>query len=299
MCLNFVRAGALWATILFAFGTSMWSVASQSLCVHGPATFFLCLALYLILIKRGYDSFKLSCYIGSSVGLSVLCKPTNGLFIVSTVLMFLVLKKWLNVLGFILCAMVSVVVFLLYNTYYFSETVYGGYGHLDNFWSTPFLIGLAGLLFAPSRGLLCYSPAFIVVPLGIKKVFSLDHSRKNLKIVILFWFVGVLGLLGVYAKWYCWWGAWCYGPRFLCETLPLFSLFFAYAYASMKNKFLRKTVVSLIVISIIVHFLGVFGTGNNWNKRYSVGAHGKKLFNIRDTQIQAHAKHLFSPLMKD
>ena len=192
--------------------------------------------------------------------------------------------------------MVSVVAFLLYNASYFSETVYGGYGHLDNFWSTPFLIGLAGLLFAPSRGLLIYSPAFMFVPLGMIKVFRLDQSR--IKIPIFFWVVGVLGTLAVYAKWHCWWGAWCYGPRFLCETLPVFSLFFAYVYASVKKDFVRKIIKTLVIISILIHFLGVFGTGNDWDKRFSVGVHGKKLFGIRDTQIQAHIKHLFSPFTK-
>ncbi len=296
ICLHLVAGGALWATLLFAFGTSMWSIASQSLWVHGPAVFFLCLALYLTLVKRGYGSFKSSCYIGLSIGLSVLCRPTNAMFLVSTVLMFLVFKKWRNLLGFLPCAMLSVVVFLLYNASYFSETVYGGYGRLDNFWSTPFLIGLTGLFFAPSRGLLIYSPAFLLVPLGMMKVFN--HTRKDLKISIFFWFAGVVGTLAVYSKWHCWWGAWCYGPRFLCETLPVFSLFFAYLYASIKNELFRKVTKALVIISIVVHFLGVFGTGNDWDKRFSVGTHGKKLFHLRDTQIEAHIKHLFSPFTK-
>ncbi len=294
ICLDLVVGGALLGSVLFAFGTSMWSVAAQSLWVHGPAVFFLCVALYLILVKRGYNRFGLSCGIGLVLGVSVLCRPTNVVFLVCVGLIYLLFRKWRNLLGVVLCSMVSLVVLLIYNCTYFSQTVYGGYGHMDNFWSTPLFIGLAGLLFAPSRGLFVYTPAFIFVFWGLIKLFRLDRSYNDLKISVSLWVVGVIGVLCIYSKWYCWWGAWCYGPRLLSETLPIFSLLFAYGYAGIKNRFMRKTAIFLVVLSVMIHFIGVFGSGNDWDKRYSVGAYGKKLFSLKDTQIQAYIKHLFS-----
>jgi hypothetical protein len=48
LCRNLAPPAAYPATILFALGTSLWSVASQALWMHGPATLWLSVALYFL-----------------------------------------------------------------------------------------------------------------------------------------------------------------------------------------------------------------------------------------------------------
>ena len=96
--------------------------------------------------------------------------------------------------------------------------------------------------------------------------------------------------VALYAHWTDWRGGWCYGPRFLCETLPILCLLFALAYEAMNGAWTRRTAALLVGLSVAVHLVGVFGYGGyvDWQLRH-MDAEGRSLFALRDTQIEAHA----------
>src|SRR5262249_45375267 len=95
-----------------------------------------------------------------------------------------------------------------------------------------------------------------------------------------------------YARWHDWRGGWCYGPRFLCETLPVFCVLFALAYAVLRPAWTRRLADLLVVASVAVHLLGIAGYSahEGWTPRHDLPDQGRSLFVLRDTQIEAHTR---------
>jgi hypothetical protein len=97
-----------------------------------------------------------------------------------------------------------------------------------------------------------------------------------------------------FARFYDWWGGWCYGPRYLCETLPVACVLFAIGYAGLRRPWHRVVALGLVVVSVGIHAVGVFGYSGYaaWQIRHDVPDQGRSLFALRDTQIEAHTRAL-------
>jgi hypothetical protein len=108
--------------------------------------------------------------------------------------------------------------------------------------------------------------------------------------LLIAWLIAAGATVLFYARWYEWRGGWCYGPRFLCETLPILCLVFALAYADLRAGWQRWTAWGLIALSVAVHFVGVFGYSGyqEWQRRHALADQGRCLFALHDTQIEAH-----------
>lgn len=156
-------SAAVPATLLAGAGTMLWSTASQGYWAHGPATFFLVLALFVLLRNRSDLSLMTVAFAGVCLGMAILTRPTTGLFAAASILSLLISRRWRE--SAVLIVAVSAVGGLLiaYNQHYFGSFLAGGYFDKANAWSTPLHAGLSGLLVAPSRGLFVYVPAFILV----------------------------------------------------------------------------------------------------------------------------------------
>ena len=290
ICMALFPAAALPATIVYGVGTCLWSVASQGLWMHGPATFFVCLALYLLLTKNMSKTIAL--YIGLSLGMAVITRPTTILFAGATFFIFLYRRQWKELLCFITGLAIFALLLVGYNITYFNNIISSGYGHFGESWMNPLHVGLTGLLIAPSRGLFIYSPALLLVPIGIWLIIKnkIERISPMIKISIVSWCIAASITILLYAKWNCWWGAMCYGPRFLCEITPILCVVFAVAYSRIIKQSTKNFVALLITLSVYVHFVGVFGTKNDWISRYELGPYARNLFSIHDTQIQAHSQ---------
>jgi hypothetical protein len=125
---------------------------------------------------------------------------------------------------------------------------YGGEG-----FTTPALAGLAGLLFAPARGLVFFAPAFFLgIALAVRPprempAAAATFTRAGLVYCVL--------LVGAYAKWHAWHGGWYWGPRFL---LPLSVLGAGWAALALRYAWreaappARVLVVGLVAASALV-----------------------------------------------
>jgi hypothetical protein len=177
---------------------------------------------------------------------------------------------------------------------------------------------LVGLIAAPSRGLIVYSPALVLALLGIKRLWSAGiycrfafddpapEARRQMqsgnkfphsKGLILAWMVGAALTMLLYARWHEWPGGWCYGPRLLCETMPLFCLLFAIAYDGFSRRASRQFANILVAASVCVHVVGLFGYGKgycDWQVRHPYNDAGRNLFSVDDTQIEAEARYVVS-----
>lgn len=286
-------AGALPASVLFAAGTSLWPVASQSAWGHGAATFWLCGALLLLLAPpaRWQGSVRvLALGAGLCLGMAVLGRPTTILFAGASLAALAVSRQPAAALACALGAAFGAGVLVATNFATYGAPVAGGYGAEVREWTTPLHVGLAGLLASPSRGLLVYSPALLVIPFGLRAgARRLDGHARTL---VALWGLACLGTLLLYSRWHVWWGGWCYGPRFLIETLPLLCLLFGLAWQSAGSGSairLRRVGGALIALSVAVQAMGVFGYDHNaWNRRHPLGPG----FELRDTQIGAALRHL-------
>jgi hypothetical protein len=288
-CLAVAPRAAPIATLLLGLGTGLWAVASQALWAHGPATFWLCLALYLVVSAGGRTGWRSSA-VGLALGFAILCRPSTGLFAVAQLGVLLWRREWRELVATAIGIVPGVAFFVGYNVVHFDAPLAGGYLENLGAWSGDFSDGLFGLLLAPSRGLLVYAPALLVVPWGIAAlVRHRDLPSARVNAVLIAWLLAAAATLLFYARWRYWWGGWCFGPRYLCEILPVLCLAFALAYERARDTRWLRVARALVAISIAVQVVGVFGDDRGaWNARHPL----VDPYSIDDTQIGAHMRSL-------
>jgi hypothetical protein len=289
LCRRLAPGATATATVLYAFGTCLWSVASQSLWMHGPATFWVCAALLLLLPPEGAAvAFRRAALAGLCLGLAVLTRPTSAFFALATASLWLLQGRWRLVLALALGGVGPLAVHVALNLSLHGNAVLGGYQAEEFATRPPFGLALGGLLIAPSRGLLVYSPALLLAPLGLVAVWR-DKGRRPLLVA----WACAAGLTALfYARWNEWRGGWCFGPRFFCEALPILCLLFALGYESLSGAWWRRAARLLVALSVAVHLVGVFGYHGyyDWQQRHESDDGGRSLFALRDTQIEAQAR---------
>ena len=191
---------AAWpATILFAFGTPLYSTASQALWMHGPAVFWLCAALYL-LTRPGNCRLELRVLSGFALGMATLTRPAAAFFVIATVATLLLQRRWRGVCGLAIGGGVPAVLLFHYNMTHFGHPLLGGYE--DDNWATtpPLWVGLSGLLIAPSRGLFVYAPALLLALPGIKALSeSVEPPRLGARALLFAWLAAATATLLFYA----------------------------------------------------------------------------------------------------
>ncbi len=125
------------------------------------------------------------------------------------------------------------------------------------------VLGLAGLLFSPSRGLLIYSPFLLLAVPGAWRAW---RSRDGLRVAIA---VGALVTLGMNSLYTDWWGGSCWGPRRLMDLLPglfLLGLDPAWRQGGIPVR-LRAPLATLVGLAVLIQSLGFFGYDSRWDNR--------------------------------
>jgi hypothetical protein len=300
LCRELAPTGCWAATILFGLGTCLCSVASQAIWMHGPATFWLCGALWFLMRPGGLTPTA-SLAAGFAFGLAVVTRPTTALVAVATGTVLLWQRQWRQAAGLLFGGTIPLIVLCLVNWWQFGHPILGGYA--GEYWNDPppFWLGFTGLLIAPSRGLLVYSPALLLVPFGVVVLCRQLANGDGRRDFLLAWLVAAGGTLLYYARWHDWKGGWCYGPRFLCEMMPILCLTFAIGYGQLQARWLRTVGAGLVALSVAIHLVGIFGYSGYeaWQRRHDLPDHGRCLFELEDTQIEAHARALLRKLARN
>ncbi len=241
-------------TAFFAFGTTMWSIASRSLWMHTIMVPFVCATIFLLLTN--YQRKYL--FVGSFCGLMVLARPTSFVFCLIMALYVLKTDRK-RMLPFLFGAIPPILCIFLYNWAVFSNPFVEGYSNRGDLkWTTPLLQGIISNIITPGKGILFISPPLMLSFWAVSKSFTDRGFGRSNNLLYRFLSVIFVGYFLMYSKWYAWHGGNSFGYRFLTDILPIMVLFCYQAYIHIKSKALKIVMLILMLYSIYPQWNIVF-----------------------------------------
>jgi hypothetical protein len=295
-----------WVLPALFFGTVLWPQARQSLWSNQSSMVGIAIVLLVAISMRDRERSPTAgsgVLLGLGLGQAVLSRP-SALLLLLPVIAALAwerrdsLRPWLPAL--LVTSIPFAALFLHDNGV-----------HSGSIWTPPFaviaadiarvhgtgegalsgnpVIGMAGLLASPSRGLLVFSPWLLALYPGLRRSSA---SSDPFRVALL---VGVGCTLLVNATYSDWWGGEGWGPRRLQELLPalillgLPSRFDATAEAAGTQFPLpsRRLLVPLLALSIGIQALGFFVYDSHWDMEHSAtfAAQGPSI-EVKDTEAR-------------
>ena len=265
---------ALTLTLLYAFATSVRTVASQALWQHAGVHLFVALALWLVLHDRPVP-LRRELVAGFTLGLAGVVRQTAALVAIG-------IGGGRRVVLTILAAGVGLLPLLAYDQLAFGQPFEQGYGSKP--FDTPLGTGLYGLLLSPSRGLLVYAPylgfALFSLALAWRRPGPVARRLRGLGVV---W-----GLtLALYATYTEWWGGRVFGPRFLDDQAPV--LFAALAWGIgqglLSGRAARAVFAAMATWSVVLFNAAALVYDQRWDTvPVNVNFHPERLFDWSDPQ---------------
>ncbi len=265
-------------SLVYAFGTLVWSVAARGTWQHGPSIFFLCCALLLM------QSEKKKVFIWAGFFLSMMCvnRPSNA-FIVLPIFLYVLIHRKDRILPFILTALLPVAFMVWYSLEYWGSILSLGQGQSGKFTGNPTL-AIPGMLLSPARGLLIFSPIFLFSIIYIIR----DVFVKNGKIFYRYLVGGFVLTLICYSFWERWSGGHGFGYRYLSEFIPILTIFLAESWERYiaPRWYSMSAFFVLVAFSVYVNFLGalIYPSGFDWEPN-NIDFHPERLWYFHDTEI--------------
>ena len=231
-------------TVIFAFGTSTWSVASRGLWQHGPSMLCLTIAIYILIIAKKKPS--LVPLAGFPLAFSFLARPTNiiSILLLTAYVWFAYRRYWIY---YIICLAVILVPFVLYN-YSIYHTLLSPYYSPQKLGNNPFQgSALAATLLSPSRGLFIFSPILIWSIYGFYRTirqYRLGPHHINLYLfgaTILHWIT-----ISSFGDWA---GGYSIGPRYFTDVIPYLIVFLIPVLDTLQLS--NKTSIAIRIRSIV------------------------------------------------
>jgi hypothetical protein len=208
------RRAALVVALLFAFGTSEWSIASRSLFQHGPTLLLLNLALYVIL--RARERPHLLPYAALPLAYSFAVRPSNFISVMALTL-YVAIHHRQRLVRFLLWSLPVALPFLAYN-------LAAGHALFPRYYSAsapalqPFFLGFALNLVSPSRGLLVFTPIVLFSIAGMVIAW-----RRRWLFPLTPYLVAIVAAHTILIAPY--WSGHAYGPRYFTDMTHLFAFF--------------------------------------------------------------------------
>jgi len=262
-----VKTSAVLA-LVFAFGTSAWSTASQGLWQQTPSLLLQLIAIWFVLrghrggaaaVAPGAFFFSVATVTRQNVGLTAL------VFTLYVLLEFRpAIWRW------IVWAIPPALLALAYNAIYNgSPFVFGYQEGLAQTIGLPRVEGLIGLFLSPSRGLLVYSPFFVFAIAGLGGLRAERHRRFYLFAALAF----ALGtvFLSMFEGWD---GGWGYGTRLMTDVVP-YAIFLLIPTLGRLRGVASAVFWIMAGSAAVLHSFGLWDSGARWhwswdNLRYDV-----------------------------
>jgi hypothetical protein len=211
-CRFLPRRQAVWLALLFAFGTSEWSIASRNLFPHGLTVLLLSVALYLALLAREEPSHIR--FAGLALALAFTVRPSN-LISAAVFTLYVAVHYRRYLVGFVGWALPVAVAFFAYHLVVKHSLIPLYLGIQARVAALP---GVAMYLFSPSRGLLIFTPVFLFSVAGIVLAWRMRWCwplTPYLVAIILLHTALIVTF----------WPGHCYGPRYFADMTHLLILF--------------------------------------------------------------------------
>jgi len=270
-------------TVIFGLGTMVFALATIYY-QHAIANFFAFLCFYLILKMKRENKFSNRNFFiaGLCGGFAIICEYSTLIIILACIIMILTLKKWKQLVPFLLGFSVVISLLFMYNYSIFNNVLDIGYNHLDNkafftndgnlfpmmfindytqgiiplnfiknyvmsFFSLANFKVILRLLFYPFRGLFFYSPVLVLSLIG----FLYMHKKHKLEANLI---IFIFTLFLIYnSQIFDWAAGSSFGPRYLYSIVPFLMLPLTFCFKKIKLKF----ILLLTIISIIINLIGV------------------------------------------
>jgi hypothetical protein len=276
--------GVRWAlaiAVIYAFGTSSWSVSSQALWQHGPSQLFL--ALLLLCLVRGRHDERWLAYGALAASAAAVMRSTDVLVAIP-VFAWALCRRPRLVFRVAAFAVLPVTALILYNVWCCGSATGAGGRTTAPIWAffrpTVSLDGLLGVLASPARGLFVYSPVLLFSVAGL--VLGLRRVPALLAPLAL----GVLMVIVVVAQWFRWWGGHTWGPRLVADLTPILC-FFLYPLTAVldRHRVVKAVFVLLAVLSVAAHGLGAFFYDARWDALVDVDHHDAALWSWKASPL--------------
>jgi hypothetical protein len=271
LALHLVAPAPAWiAAALLATGSAFFTTIGQGLWQHGGIVFWSLVMLLVEFRSAGRPGRLGTALQGIACAMMLACRLSAAIVVVP-------LGVWVlcrSPRRAIALAATAAVAFAPWALLYFS--IYGqpfgpSLGQIERgSWSWRCAGSLAGVLVSPGRGAFLYQPWMVLafaacVPALRGRLASATRapSPAGWK---MFCVVAIVLNLFMVAAWRMWWGGWCWGPRLLADTLPLWGLLclqpLALLWASRTG---RKVILALALCGFLVNAPPVYLGGERWN----------------------------------
>ena len=242
-------------SLLYAFGTSTWTIASQALWQHGTAQLLLSLALYLLYVRAKAPATP--ALLGVLAALIVFNRPADLLF--GPMLALIAVGRWRRrSWPFFGAALATGLPFLVYNLRFFG-TLSGGYSLFPTNDGIPVHVGqnpFPGFLhlLLSNRGLFLFSPFFLFFLRPVPPAGSTVPRAERLVLA-----AGVVGVLLFHSSLSTgWWGGYTYGPRYAVDGLPVLIFLLAPHLRSPLGLPSKLLVGVTAAVAIFIQAIGAF-----------------------------------------
>jgi len=218
-----------WALVAgLGYGLTTFACAqARSTLSDVQATCALLAAMHLLLLLRArVDSGRRArpehaAFAGALLGVAFLTRLVTApaiAVLIGVAVVLLVRDQRRALWWFLGTAVAGLFAFLYFNWMRFGALLESGYGDVvtpGGFWLYPPELGLAGLLFSPSKGLLFLAPLAVLAPFAWRA--SEPGLRRLFLVATLLLTLAVFGPIVATETWH---GAWTYGPRYVLPALP-------------------------------------------------------------------------------
>jgi hypothetical protein len=253
---------------------------SRSLFQHGTGVLFITLALAALLTRKP----RFIIVAGLLLGLAVATRPTN-IVIAAALALYVFRHERKSAPGFVLLAMIPALLLVWYSSVYWGNPFALGQGQgLSGFTAPEPLVGAAGLLLSPNRGLLVFSP-ILVFSLGYAAYLVWNRGGSPI-LHYLIW--SSLALYALYTLWSDWAGGHTFGYRYLIELLPGLMLVLAECWPRViePRPMLRGAFGLALIASIYINGLGATAAPCGFDDTPNdIDTHHERLWDIGDGEI--------------
>jgi hypothetical protein len=245
------------ATAVFAFGTTMWTVASMAFFQQGPVVFFECLGLNGLFSRHRLAP----ALAGLGFGTATFVRPTAAIPLVLVGLFYLVDDRraagW-----YALGAAAPLLVLALQNRVVWESWLSGGYSQTRVGFDAPWPSTIWRVTFGWWRGIFVYSPVLLLGIAGAILAARRPRGFVERRLIV----VGTSSLAAILfiSRWTEWHGGINqFGYRLLLEVVPFLVVLGVYAVTSVDR--LRPLAVLLGGLSILTMTWGAAPSPNGWD----------------------------------